>query len=129
MSASVIVGGVVVLGAALIGAASMWRSDRRKRKEDARLRGIDTFLQARTAWDQAQLVEVQEYVRVQKLREARANLVSLQQLIGPKIQTVEMDRLTGLIDGDPFVADGADFAAAQAVWPTVEAQIHKRLSP
>ena len=129
MSQGVIVAGCVAIAVALIGAVSLWRSDRRKGKQDARLRGIDTFREARTAWDQAQLVEVEESVRLQKLREARASLVSLQQFIGPEIQTVEMNRLTVLIDGDPFAGDGVDFAAAQTIWPTVEAQVHKRLSP
>jgi hypothetical protein len=129
MSAGVIVGGGVVIVGGLITALSLWGSDKRKSKEEARLRGIETFRDARIAWDQAQLVEVAESVRLQKLRETRANLVSLQQLIGSDLHTKEMDQLLTLVDGNPLGNGGINFAAAEVIWPTVEAQIHERLSP
>jgi flagellar biosynthesis regulator FlaF len=89
MSLGIIVGGGVVIAAALIGAVSLLRSDRGKRKEARRVKGIETFRETRASWDQAQIVEVAESVRRQKLQEVRAGLVSIQLLVGSDLKTPE----------------------------------------
>jgi hypothetical protein len=128
MSLGVVAGLVVVIVAALIAAISLWRSDRRKSKEESRRKGIEVFREARTAWDQAQFVEVTESVRRAKLQETRAGLVTIQLLVGSSIKTQEFGDLLALLDDDPLAAGGVNLATAKVLWPTVEGQIHAILS-
>lgn len=127
MSLSAVAAVVVVIAAALIGAISLWRSDRRKSKEENRRKGIGIFHEARTSWDQAQVVEVTESVRRAKLQEARAGLVSIRLLIG--LDTKEIADLLALLEGDPLAEGGVNLATAEVLWPTVEGQIHTALAP
>lgn len=128
MSLGAVAAAVVVIAAALIGAISLWRSDRRKSKEENRRKGIEIFREARTSWDQAQFVEVTESVRRAKLQEARADLVSTQLLVGSEMKTKEFADLLALLDGDPLAAGGVNLATAKALWPAVERQIHLALA-
>lgn len=129
MSLGAVAAVVVVIVAALIGAISLWRSDRRKSKEENRRKGIEIFREARTSWDQAQFVEVTDSVRRAKLQEVRVSLVSVQLLIGSAIKTKEFVDLVALLEGDPFADGGVNLATAKVLWPTVEGQIHAALAP
>lgn len=128
MSPAAIAAVAVVIVAALIGAISLWRSDRRKSKEENRRKGIEIFREARTSWDQAQFVEVTESVRRAKLQEARADLVSIQLLVGSDMKTKEFADLLALLEGDPLAAGGVNLATAKVLWPIVEGQIHAALA-
>lgn len=129
MSLGAVVAVVVVIVAALIGAISLWRSDRHKSKEENRRKGIEIFREARTSWDQAQFVEVTESVRRAKLQEVRAGLVSVQLLVGLEIKTKEFADLVALLDGDPLAEGGVNLATAKVLWPTAEGQIRAALAP
>ena len=128
MSLGAVAAVVVVIAAALIGAISLWRSDRRKSKEENRRKGIEIFREARTSWDQAQFLEVTESVRRAKLQEARAGLVSIQLLVGSEMKTKEITDLLVLLEGDPLAEGGVNLATAKVLWPTVERQIHAALA-
>jgi len=119
----------VVIAAALIGAISLWRSDRRKSKEENRRKGIEIYRETRTSWDQALIMEVTEAVRREKLQEVRSGLVTIKLFVGADVQTKEFDDLLALLEGDPLAAGGVNLATARVIWPTVEAQIHSALSP
>ncbi|HVO55635.1 MAG TPA: hypothetical protein VMT37_14580 [Solirubrobacterales bacterium] len=126
MSLGAVAAVAVVIAAALIGAISLWRSDRRKSKEENRRNGIEIFREARTSWDQAQFVEVTESVRRAKLQEARAGLVSIRLLVG--LNTKEIADLLALLEGNPLAEGGVNLATAKVLWPTVEGQIHAALA-
>ena len=124
-AAAAIAGGIT---AALITAISLWRSDRRKSKEENRRKGIEIFREARTSWDQAQFVEVTESVRRANLQKARADLVTLQLLVGSDLKTKEFEDLLALLEDDPLAEGGVNLATAKVLWPTVEAQIRAALA-
>jgi hypothetical protein len=125
--AAIIAAGVVIAGA-LIGVISLWRSDRRKSKEENRRKGIEVFRETRISWDQAQFEEITDSVRRAKLHEVRAGLVTVQLLIGSKIKTKEFGDLLALLEHDPLEASGVNLATARVLWPTVEEQIRAALA-
>jgi hypothetical protein len=128
MSLAAVVGVAAVVVVALIGAISLLRSDRRKGKEESRRKGIEIFREARTSWDQAQLVEITESVRRAKLQEVRASLVSVQLLVGSSMKTKEFEDLLALLEQDPLADGGVNLATAKVLWPTAERQIRAALA-
>lgn len=128
MSLAAVVGVAAVVVVALIGAISLLRSDSRKGKEESRRKGIEIFREARTSWDQAQLVEITESVRRAKLQEVRASLVSVQLLVGSSMKTKEFEDLLALLEQDPLADGGVNLATAKVLWPTVERQIRTALA-
>jgi hypothetical protein len=129
MSVGAVAGVAAGILAALIAAASLWLSDRRKKKEENRRLAIIAYGYARTAWDQAQIGEVTFAVRREKLGEARQRLVEVKLLIGTGAQTQELETLVALLDTDLLApTNNVDFALAKTIWPQVEAQIYKKLA-
>jgi hypothetical protein len=130
MSTATIVAAAVAIAVALIGAVSLWLSDRRKRIEENRQRAIEAYRRVRTAWDQAQIADVTLGVRLEKLQEARRGLVEIELLIGRKVQTKEMRQLLALLDQDLLSpAHAVEFALTKTIWPEVEKQLYAALMP
>jgi signal transduction histidine kinase len=130
MSTAAIVAAAVAIAVALIGAVSLWLSDRRKRIEENRQRAIEAYRGVRTAWDQAQIADVTLGVRREKLQEARRGLVEIELLIGRKVQTKEMGQLLALLDQDLLSpAHAVEFALTKTIWPEVEKQLYAVLMP
>ncbi len=129
MSTGAVAGLVVAVLTAFIAAASLWLSDRRKKKEENRRLAITAYGKARTAWDQAQIGEVTLAVRSEKLGEARRRLVEVKLLVGTAVQTQELETLIALLDTDLLApTNDVDFAVAKTIWPEVEAQMYGALA-
>lgn len=128
MSLGAVAAVAVVIVAALIGAISLLRSDRRKSREESRRKGIEIFREARTSWDQAQFVEITDSVRRARLQEVRASLVSVQLLVGSSMKTRKFEDLLALLEHDPLANGGVNLATAKVLWPAVEGEIRAALA-